>query len=114
MTCDECHFFRLMAPWLRSHLPGGERFGECRRNPPVLSHWTDQRPDRVPAVFPTVKASYWCGEFAPCFVQVDVSRHDEANAAFDAASQEDATVANVGAVTRRCQSGRKTRAPGRD
>ncbi len=109
MTCNECRFYHLLAPWLRSHLPGGERFGECRRNPPVLSHWTDQRPDRVPAVFPTVKARDWCGEFAPRLAQVGVTRHDEANAAFDAASQEDTTVGRCGAKDRECQCGRQTR-----
>jgi hypothetical protein len=43
-----------------------------------------------------------------------VNRVDQANRAFDAASQQDTTVANVGPVTGQCQSGRESRATGRD
>lgn len=66
------------------------------------------------AIFTTMIETDWCGEFAPRTARAAQSRDGEANTATDAAAQEDATVANVGAVVGECQSGRKTRATGRD
>ena len=114
MICTECKFYQPLESWQRPYLPVNVRFGECRRSPPVASRQPDDRDHQYQASFPTVQANDWCGEFAPRVAQVAVSRVDQANTAFDTASQEDATVANVGAVTGQCQSGRESRATGRD
>lgn len=51
------------------------------------------------AVFPIVIACDWCGEFQPRAATLPACCSDEANAAFDAASQHDATDGLVAAVS---------------
>lgn len=104
-SCWECRYFEPSVGVDRSVPPSDEcSAGACRRHPPVIDH--HQRDASANwAVFPFVMACDWCGEFAPRSATSPHRRDDEANAAFDAASQQDATDANRGANVGKCQRG---------
>ena len=108
--CSLCRFYHQIKPGSPRSLGNGE----CRYRPPVVPTGSHDRFHADFAIFPVVLENDWCGEFGPRVAQVAVSLVDQANTAFDTASQEDATVANVGAVTGQCQSGRESRATGQD
>jgi hypothetical protein len=50
-------------------------------------------------LFPTVRTKDWCGEFIPHADRVRDCCRDDANAALDAASHDDATDADVTRLT---------------
>ncbi|QDT60609.1 hypothetical protein SV7mr_31330 [Stieleria bergensis] len=95
MTCTECKFYQPLQSWQRPYLPVNVRFGECRRSPPVASRQPDERDHQYQASFPTVEANDWCGQFAPRAAFGGQRRVDQANAALDTASHQDATDAAV-------------------
>ncbi|XZE55788.1 hypothetical protein SH139x_001814 [Planctomycetaceae bacterium SH139] len=94
-SCWDCRFFDTSSHLDREQPPEEEcQQGECRRHPPVID--PDNREASVNyAEFPIVIACDWCGEFAPRGGMPAHARDIEANAAFDAASHEDATNAAV-------------------
>ena len=105
-SCWQCRYFEPQVG-VDGDLPPADECsaGDCRRHPPVIDH--DQRDASANwAVFPLVMACDWCGAFAPRSATSPHRRDDEANAAFDAASQQDATDANRGANVAECQPGR--------
>jgi hypothetical protein len=103
MLCSECKFYQPLETWQRPHLPVNERFGECRRNPPVTSCKPEDRDHQYQALFPTVRTNDWCGDFAPRMPRAGQRCEDEANSAFDAAAHDDATRGPVAARTGQCQ-----------
>jgi hypothetical protein len=104
-SCWECRFFAPPVGVDRDVQPTDDcAAGDCRRHPPVIDH--DHRDASANwAVFPLVMACDWCGEFDPRRAPLAHTRDDEASAAFDAASQDDATDANRGANGGVCQCG---------
>lgn len=102
-SCQDCNFF-TPNQWSNRDAVAD---GECRRHPPVASLTRDGK--RQFAKFPSVANEDWCGEFVEWPAPLGERATNQANAAFDAASQQDATDANVGATVGECQIGR---APG--
>lgn len=102
MICADCKFFQSLEPWQRSYLPSDEQFGECRLDPPIASVQPEHRTHQLLAVFPTVEANDWCGQFAPRAAKSPACCNEEANAAFDAALAHDATDAPVAASACGC------------
>ena len=102
-TCWDCRFFDT-APRLNRDQPPEEECqqGECRRHPPVTDHHNRDASVNY-AVFPIVIACDWCGEFRPRAARVGHGHEDEANAAFDLASHEDATDAGMAARAGACE-----------
>ena len=89
--CSSCRFFERRTFRTRATIGGGE----CRRRPPSVSTRLQGDECSEFGVFPGVMENDWCGEFAPQTATMPPRREDQANAAFDAASHEDATDADV-------------------
>lgn len=89
--CSSCRFFERRTFTTRITIGGRE----CRRRPPVPPFNSQDQDYPDFGVFPSVMEDDWCGEFAPRRNTPAHRRDIEANAAFDAASHEDATDAAV-------------------
>lgn len=73
-TCATCAYFQLQ-PYV---LADGGRYGECRKNPPVVVAGTDAYgPDT--SSFPAVRDTGWCGQHSkthmPCPKCLDSGMH---------------------------------------
>ncbi len=112
-TCWDCRFYEPHLEVDRDQPSPHEGLeGDCQRYPPVTDH--GRRDSRVNyADFPIVMESSWCGEFVPRAATLPQYRDEEANAAFDAARHEDATVGPCRANGRECQCGRGTSSNGK-
>jgi|GEM_PF-1206655 len=108
MNCDGCVFFES-TDYGTDDAGVDHAFGECHRYPPTPIHGSSDRSLRF-AKFPRVAADTWCGDFRSRRGMVRTEsphqRVAEANAAFDAALQDDATDANREANVGKCQPGR--------
>jgi hypothetical protein len=83
--CSSCHFYRVLTQSTNHSLGTGE----CRRRPPISPPGSDNRFHPDVAIFPMVLETDWCGEFTTCTDALPSCCVDQANAAFDAASQHD-------------------------
>ncbi len=97
MNCDGCVFFESTD--YGSDDAGVElAFGECHRYPPTPIPGSPDRSLRL-AKFPRVADDTWCGEFQSrrglARTELPHERTTEANAAFDAASQQNASVGQL-------------------
>ena len=102
-SCWDCRFFEPPIGVDRDQPPAEEcQRGECTRLPPVIDHG-NRNADVNYAVFPIVIACDWCGEFRPRAARVGQRCEGEANAAFDAAADDDATHGPVAARTGHCE-----------
>lgn len=93
MPCADCNFYQPIQSQM--YLPANRPFGECRRVAPSVIGTPDSRDRQTLAMFPVVNDSDWCGEFVPWPAPLGQRAEDECNAAFDAASQQDASGAAV-------------------
>jgi hypothetical protein len=101
-TCWDCRFFDPPSGNDRDQPPEDDCLnGECRRHPPTIDH--ARRDVAVNyAMFPIVIACDWCGDFQPRRPTLPTCCVDQANAAFDSASQQDAPDAAVSAHCGEC------------
>ena len=111
MNCTDCNFYQPIRTAVR--LPVNGHFGECRRSPPRVVDAPSSRHAQTLAVFPVVSETDWCGEFVSWPAPLGSRAEDEANAAFDAATDDDATDGVVVAAGYECQCGRETQSAGK-
>ena len=93
--CLNCQFYRQDKITTERNTGSGE----CRKRPPIVPRDSHDRFYPNFAIFPTVFENGWCGEFTPQRNASAVRRDMEANAAFDAGSHGDSTVADVCGLT---------------
>jgi hypothetical protein len=108
MNCDACIFFEY-TDYGTNDMGVVHAFGECHRYPPTPITGSSDCLVRF-AKFPRVADDTWCGDFQSrrgmVRTEMPHQRVAQANAAFDAASQADATDANRGANVGECHRGR--------